>query len=103
YYREHKLDHTEVYQGVPEALTAMRFTRNGAGTAPRGAVERSMAVLSNKPVVPSRQIVQALGLAGFFVQVYGGNSFSTKKPDPLGAHSLLEEVGVKSDEAVIIG
>lgn len=95
YYRVHKLDNTHVYQGVPEALTAIRDSANGA--------ERRMAVLSNKPVNPSRAIVEALGLAEFFVRVYGGNSFHTKKPDPLGVLTLLEETGTRSDETVIIG
>ena len=98
YYREHKLDNTTVYDGVKESLTALRFSRNGGR-----ALERTLAVLSNKPVHPSRAIVQALGLAEFFVQVYGGNSFPTKKPDPLGARTLLEEAGVPPQEAMIIG
>ena len=98
YYREHKLDNTTVYDGVKESLTAVRFSRNGGR-----ALERTLAVLSNKPVHPSRAIVQALGLAEFFVQVYGGNSFPTKKPDPLGARTLLEEAGVAPEEAMIIG
>ena len=95
YYREHKLDHTTVYEGVKEALTAVQHSSNG--------VPRKMAVLSNKPVVPSRAIVEALGLGPFFVQIYGGNSFASKKPDPEGARKLLEEVGVRPEEAVIVG
>jgi phosphoglycolate phosphatase len=47
--------------------------------------------------------VEALGLSHFFVQVYGGNSFHTKKPDPLGARTLLEETSTRPEEAVIIG
>jgi phosphoglycolate phosphatase len=39
----------------------------------------------------------------FFKQVYGGNSFATKKPDPEGARKLLEESGVRPEEAVIVG
>jgi phosphoglycolate phosphatase len=62
-----------------------------------------MAVLSNKPVGPSRAIVDALGLSEFFFQIYGGNSFETKKPDPLGVQKLLKEAHCKSEEAVIIG
>jgi phosphoglycolate phosphatase len=62
-----------------------------------------MAVLSNKPVIPSRAIVEALGLGTFFMQIYGGNSFATKKPDPEGARKLLDEVGVRPEEAVIVG
>ena len=93
YYREHKLDHTVVYEGIPEAL--QRIQANGAA--------RKLAVLSNKPVNPSRAIVEALGLAPFFVRVYGGNSFETKKPDPLGVRTLLEETGTSPENAMIVG
>jgi phosphoglycolate phosphatase len=95
YYREHKLDYTTVYAGVKEALTTVQRTSNGK--------PRKMAVLSNKPVIPSRAIVEALGLGPFFSQIYGGNSFATKKPDPQGARNLLEENGVRPEEAVIVG
>ena len=39
----------------------------------------------------------------FFSQVYGGNSFPTKKPDPEGARKLLEESGVRPEQAAIVG
>jgi phosphoglycolate phosphatase len=94
YYREHKLDTTYVYEGVKESLESIRGARNG---------EMKMAILSNKPVNPSRAIVEALGLADFFFQIYGGNSFPTKKPDPQGAKALLSESGVQKHEAVMIG
>ena len=93
YYREHKLDHTVVYEGILEALSQIHG--NGAS--------RKMAVLSNKPVNPSRAIVEALGLAQFFVRVYGGNSFETKKPDPLGVETLLRETGTARENAMIVG
>jgi phosphoglycolate phosphatase len=96
YYREHKLDTTYVYAGMVESLEAIRASRNGMG-------EVKMAVLSNKPVVPSRGIVDALGLGKYFFQVYGGNSFHTKKPDPAGVEALLKESGAKAEETVIIG
>jgi phosphoglycolate phosphatase len=93
YYREHKLDHTVVYEGIPEAL--QQIQANGT--------TRKLAVLSNKPVNPSRAIVDALGLAPFFVRVYGGNSFETKKPDPLGVKTLLQETGTSVGSAMIVG
>src|SRR5579863_9433704 len=99
YYREHKLDHTTVYPGIVEALGAIQHSGNGTSSG----AERKMAVLSNKPVNPSRAIVEALGLGKFFSQVYGGNSFSTKKPDPEGARKLLEESGVRPEDAVMVG
>jgi phosphoglycolate phosphatase len=99
YYREHKLDHTTVYAGMREALAAVQ---NGSAARGDGS-PRKLAVLSNKPVVPSRAIVEALGLGSFFAQVYGGNSFATKKPEPEGARRLLEENGVRAEQALIVG
>src|ERR1700761_6962865 len=57
HYREHKLDHTYVYPGVFESLEAMR-------TLPDGTPRR-MAVLTNKPVRPSVDICDALGLSRY--------------------------------------
>ena len=94
YYRAHKLDHTHVYDGVKEMLTVLHNS-NG--------IHRQMAVLSNKPVIPSRAIVEALGLAGFFTHIYGGNSFSTKKPDPKGAQTILKETRTRPEETLMVG
>ncbi|HXZ39468.1 MAG TPA: HAD-IA family hydrolase [Terriglobales bacterium] len=94
YYRVHKLDHTHLYPGVKEMLRAVRNS-NG--------VSRQMAVLSNKPVIPSRAIVEALGLAEFFIHVYGGNSFPTKKPDPHGVQTILRETKARAEEALMVG
>jgi phosphoglycolate phosphatase len=101
YYREHKLDNTCCYDGVIEALTQIRSRHPSL----------PMAVLTNKPVNPSREICNALGIAPFFFQNYGGNSFETKKPDPTGlltlmdeANSLLSEPGaLLAGEVVMIG
>ncbi len=99
YYRAHKLDHTVIYPGICDALASIQNSSNGSssGTA------RKMAVLTNKPVGPSRAIIEALGMNKFFSQVYGGNSFASKKPDPEGARKLMEESGVEPEQTVIIG
>jgi phosphoglycolate phosphatase len=81
YYRIHKLDFTYVYDGVFEALEAIRTAHP----------EIPMAVLTNKPVRPSRDICAHFGLDRFFFQNYGGNSFHTKKPDPAGLRALMTE------------
>jgi len=96
YYREHKLDNTYVYEHVLDGLQRLAASKNGSQP-------RKMAVLSNKPVHPSRAICEHLGLSRFFFQIYGGNSFHSKKPDPLGVETLLGEAGARPDEAVIIG
>ncbi len=84
YYREHKLDSTYAYEGIAPSLEQIS-TFNAAG--------RKLAVLTNKPVRPARDILAGLGLAGRFFQIYGGNSFETKKPDPLGARTIMQEAG----------
>jgi phosphoglycolate phosphatase len=84
YYRVHKLDYTYVYPGVIEALETIREV----------LPHLPMAVLTNKPVNPSRDICTHFGLDRFFFQNYGGNSFHTKKPDPLGLITLIEEANI---------
>jgi phosphoglycolate phosphatase len=101
YYREHKLDFTYVYEGVVEALDEMRAAIPGV----------AMAVLTNKPVRPSRDICAHFGLSAYFFQNYGGNSFHTKKPDPAGLLALMaeasalapEEAAITPAETVMIG
>ena len=85
----------ESEQVVPRRGNAIQNSSNGR--------PRKLAVLTNKPVVPSRAIVDALKLAPYFSQVYGGNSFATKKPDPEGALRLLEEIGVPAAQAAMVG
>jgi phosphoglycolate phosphatase len=94
YYHVHKLDHTYVYDGVFEALERLRSAYGD---------RQRMAVLSNKPVGPSRAICESLGLKPYFFQVYGGNSFATKKPDPDGLLALMAEAGVEPEETLMIG
>jgi len=103
YYREHKLDHTTLYPGIRESLTAIRQPPPPTGKDNGNNAARKLAVLSNKPVNPSRAIVDALGLGSFFSQVYGGNSFASKKPDAEGARVLLAENDARPEETVIVG
>jgi phosphoglycolate phosphatase len=89
YYREHMLDNTVAYPGVREGLELLRG--------------RALAVLTNKPVRFSQAILEGLRLAGYFRCVYGGNSFKTKKPDPMGVNALLRELEAAPREAMIVG
>jgi phosphoglycolate phosphatase len=101
HYRVHKLDFTTVYAGVEEALEAMRAEWPGI----------AMAVLTNKPVGVSREICAHYGLDRYFFQIYGGNSFHTKKPDPAGLLTLMAEASaldgtaapITAGETVMIG
>jgi phosphoglycolate phosphatase len=91
YYRDHMLDNTCLYPGVREALDCL--LESGA----------KMAVLTNKPVRFSRAIIEGLGLSGHFFQVYGGNSFEQKKPDPVGIETLLAESGAARERTIMVG
>jgi phosphoglycolate phosphatase len=98
YYREHKLDYTYAYEGVLEALTALRTMHEHPEATPR-----AMAVLTNKPVRPAQAICEALGLSPYFLRIYGGNSFATKKPDPEGLLAIMREADARPEETVMIG
>lgn len=91
YYREHMLDHTRPYPGVVEALEMLQQ---------RGV---RMAVLTNKPQRFSRDMCAGLGLAHYFFQIYGGNSFEQKKPDPIGIRTLMAEAGARARETWMVG
>jgi len=99
YYRAHKLDFTFVYPGVLDAIATIRSEHP----------QLPMAVLTNKPVIPSREICAHFGLDRFFFQNYGGNSFHTKKPDPHGLLTLIAEASaltgtqIKPEDTVMIG
>jgi phosphoglycolate phosphatase len=95
YYRAHKLDFTLPYPGVIESLEALK-------TLPDGST-RPMAVLTNKPVGPALAICEGLGLSDYFFSIYGGDSFQTKKPDPLGLVTLMTEAGVTPEETLMVG
>jgi len=89
YYRDHMLDHTAPYPGVAEALEKL------AG--------HKMAVLTNKPVNFSREMLARLRFAPYFAYIYGGNSFPQKKPDPIGLHKLMEDLQISARETLMIG
>ena len=90
YYRTHAMEHTHLYDGVREVLDRL-------------AVDHTMAVLTNKPFRISRDIIAALGLAKHFRQVYGGDSFPTKKPDPQGLLAIIEEAGTLPANTLMVG
>jgi phosphoglycolate phosphatase len=98
YYREHKLDFTYAYAGVLESLAALKALRDLDG-----GWARTMAVLTNKPVRPAKAICEGLGMAPYFLHIYGGDSFPVKKPNTQGLRSLMEETGARPEETVMIG
>ena len=93
YYSEHKLDYTTVYPGALESLATLAAQPDPP----------AMAVLTNKPVGASIAIIKALGLAPYFFKTYGGNSFHSKKPDPHGLFTLMQEAAATPEQTIMIG
>jgi len=83
--------HSAVYPGVAEGLQALR----DMGWA--------LACLTNKPLAFARDLLAAKGLAGHFSQVFGGDSFERKKPDPLPLLKTCEALGMAPAEALMVG
>jgi len=91
YYRDHMLDSTVLYPGVREALDQLHAERI------------PLAVLTNKPVRFSLQMLEGLGIDLHFFRVYGGNSFPEKKPDPAGLNALVVESGADRSRTIMVG
>ncbi|MGH9344578.1 MAG: HAD-IA family hydrolase [Terriglobia bacterium] len=89
YYRGHMLDNTALYPGAREAL--------------EGIESRQLAVLTNKPIKFTQQILAGLEVDRFFSFVYGGDSFEQKKPHPVGVLRLMEQTGAATHETLMIG
>ncbi len=89
-YAEGLLVHTRPYAGVAEALAELSHVA-------------SLAVLTNKPRALSEAILQGLGLAPFFGQVFGGDGPHPRKPAPDGLLRLIDDFDVGRDDTLMVG
>ena len=89
YYGRHLLDNTVAYPGVREALEELG--------------NRKLAILTNKPTRFSRAVISGLGLAPYFFEIYGGDSFPLKKPDPMGIKTLMNRVAIPAEKTLMVG
>ncbi|MBW8848778.1 MAG: phosphoglycolate phosphatase [Burkholderiales bacterium] len=83
--------HAAVYPGVVAGLELLRA---------RGL---PLAVLTNKPAVPARELLKRKGLDGFFTRVFGGDDFARKKPDPLPLLKTCEALGQPPERTWMVG
>jgi phosphoglycolate phosphatase len=94
-YQHHYLhingQHSAVYPGVLAGLQRLQATG------------LPMACLTNKPLVFARALLEIKGLDGFFSQVFGGDSFERKKPDPLPLLKTCEALGTPPAQTVMVG
>ena len=98
------MEHTKLYPGTEEAIADMHA---------RGL---TLAVLTNKPVRISRDILKALKLADQLTFIYGSRgplpgpphpegslSFEDKKPNPIGIVTMLKKTGLTPKQAMMVG
>ena len=94
-YQHHYLScngqNAQVYPGVQEALQAL----SEAGL--------TLACLTNKPLSFAKPLLKAKGLDGYFTQVFGGDSFERKKPDPLPVLKTCEALGAAVANTLMVG
>jgi phosphoglycolate phosphatase len=81
---------TRPYAGVPEALGQLRA--NG----------HRLAICTNKPLRPTRAVLQHLGLIDMFETIWGGDSLPVTKPDPAPLHAAIDSLG-KQGHALFVG
>ena len=82
---------TTAFPGVGQTLAALRA---------RGC---RLGVCTNKPYRPTVEILDILGLAGYFTGVTGGDSLPVRKPDPGHLLGTLDLMGGRPDQALMIG
>ena len=84
------LVHTRPYPGMAEALSALQ-------------AHATLAVLTNKPALPTARILTALELAPHFAHVVGGDSPHGRKPDPAGLLHIIGLTRTSPGLTVLVG
>ena len=87
----HIADRTRLYPGARATLDRLVALRVG------------LAIISNKNVALCRQLLEALGVEGYFAEVLGADSVVERKPSPLPIIHLLDRMGLSPAEAVMVG
>ena len=94
-YQRHYLaingQHSVVFPGVVEGLRRL------------AAAGLPLACLTNKPTAFARPLLAAKGLDGFFAQVFGGDAFARKKPDPLPLLETCRALGTLPAHTLMVG
>ena len=83
--------YSAVYDGVKTGLQALK----DAGLR--------LACVTNKPMAFTVPLLAAKGLDGLFEQVFGGDSFPVKKPDPLPLLKTCEALGSTPARTLMLG
>ena len=89
-YDRRLLVHTRPYPRIPDVVREL-------------AEGNVLAVLTNKPEVPSRRLLEAFDLDRHFRYVTGGDSGAARKPDPAGLEALMRDCGASPGRTWLVG
>ena len=94
-YQRHYLaingDYSTLYPDVIEGLQAMR----GLGLR--------IACVTNKPIAFTLPLMKKKGIASYFEVVYGGDSFASKKPNPIALLQVCSDFNLPPSQVLAIG
>jgi len=90
-YKACATDNTRPYPGIVEALQEVQ------------SMNIPMGVCTNKPEAFTRQILEGLGLSGYFSSVVGGDSTGARKPDPEPVLACLRGLATVPASSLMIG
>lgn len=95
FYREHfavkGLFENEVYPGIPEALAGIR------------AEKKTLYVVTSKPTVYARRILEHFDLDRYFAAVYGSELDGTRVHKTDLVPFVLESEGLEPESAILVG
>ncbi len=91
-YDRRLVSHTRPYAGIEDMLATLQ-------------PQAILAVLTNKPLAATRQVLDGLALSRFFdpALVLGGDGPLPRKPDPAGLLALVASTGATPADACLVG
>jgi phosphoglycolate phosphatase len=90
-YKKCATNNTRPYPGIVEALQEIQ------------SMNIPMGVCTNKPEAFTRQILEGLGLSGYFGSVIGGDTTNARKPDPKPVLACLHGLVSEPASSLMIG
>ncbi|MEN7973653.1 MAG: HAD-IA family hydrolase [Verrucomicrobiota bacterium] len=91
YYFSHLTVHTTPYAGIKEGIPRL------------ATAGHKLALLTNKPGDPSREILKHFGFDGYFGSILGGGDIENLKPEPDGVFRCMETAGMEIPNVWMVG
>ena len=83
-------DHGRLYPGIIDALTSLQN-------------ERPLAVVTNKPTVLARAVLEAAGILHFFRAVHGADRRELRKPEPVMLFAAARDLDTPIEQLCMVG